>query len=311
MVICLSAAHKEGNKEREWSWLIYSYFETSCRKKCKRQSRKVVLWLVLGSLFSKEIWKNGTRGHGRRYVGVCLRRGTKVGLTATVSGTVYWSYPISRFGIVACIFFSGNLLWRNSCILLSHRPQQWKKSLSLTETSGWWSRVRWWDCGINPNWGCFGVKRINPKIIGKREGIAYLSAQICVCTGWPRLQRRYGLRQGLRDFKFYGLRQAPGKCVFKLGSSFARIEKMAHCFLVDHSVFFIPREDKALPSIQILFTELQSHLPFCPARDDTPRFFVFIFVATVSAYYDQHIVIWKTIGTETCIQTVFSFFDTP
>ena len=30
----------------------------------------------------------------RRYVGVCLRRATKVGLTATVSGTVYWSYPI-------------------------------------------------------------------------------------------------------------------------------------------------------------------------------------------------------------------------
>ena len=45
------------------------------------------------------------------------------------------------------------------------------------------------------------------------------------------------------------LRQGPGRCVFKLGSSFARIEKMLHCFLVDRSVFFIPGEDEALPSI--------------------------------------------------------------
>ena len=33
-----------------------------------------------------------------------------------MSGTVYWSYPILPFGIVACTFFSDNLS-RNSCIL--------------------------------------------------------------------------------------------------------------------------------------------------------------------------------------------------
>ena len=66
---------------------------------------------------------------------------------------------------------------------------------------------------------------------------------------------------------------------------------MPHCFLVDHSVFLIPRKDKALPSIQILLTELRSHLPSRPARDDRPRFFVFIFVITVSAYHDQHVII--------------------
>ena len=33
---------------------IYSYFEKGCRKKCTRQSRKV-LWVVLSSLFFKEI----------------------------------------------------------------------------------------------------------------------------------------------------------------------------------------------------------------------------------------------------------------
>ena len=51
-----------------WSSLmnlkIHSYFEKGCRKKCMRQSRKV-LWVVLSSKFFKEIWKNGTRGHGR------------------------------------------------------------------------------------------------------------------------------------------------------------------------------------------------------------------------------------------------------
>ena len=45
---------------------ISSYFEKACRKKCTRQSRKV-LWVVLSSLFFKEIWKNGTRGRGRMF----------------------------------------------------------------------------------------------------------------------------------------------------------------------------------------------------------------------------------------------------
>ena len=45
---------------------IYSYFEKGCRKTCTRQTRKV-LWVVLSSLLFKEIWKNGTRGHGRMF----------------------------------------------------------------------------------------------------------------------------------------------------------------------------------------------------------------------------------------------------
>ena len=44
-------------------FFLYSYFEKGCRKKCTRQSRKV-LWVVLSSLFFKEISKNGTRGRG-------------------------------------------------------------------------------------------------------------------------------------------------------------------------------------------------------------------------------------------------------
>ena len=45
---------------------IYSYFKKGCRKKCTRQSRKV-LWVILSSLFFKEISKNGRRGHGRMF----------------------------------------------------------------------------------------------------------------------------------------------------------------------------------------------------------------------------------------------------
>ena len=52
-----------------------------------------------------------TRGHLQ-----VLRKAAKVTSTATVSRTVYWSYPILPFGIVACTFFFDNLS-RNSCIL--------------------------------------------------------------------------------------------------------------------------------------------------------------------------------------------------
>ena len=47
--------------------IVYSYFKKG-RKKCTRQSQsRKVLWVVLSSLFFKEIWKNGTRGHGRMF----------------------------------------------------------------------------------------------------------------------------------------------------------------------------------------------------------------------------------------------------
>ena len=46
--------------------LVYSCFEKGCRKKCTRQSRKV-LWVVFSSLFFKEISKNGKKFHGRMF----------------------------------------------------------------------------------------------------------------------------------------------------------------------------------------------------------------------------------------------------
>ena len=63
--------------------------------------------MVLSSLFFKEIWKNGMRGHGL----TCMFADAKgkqqnwVGLTVSVSGTVHWLYPILPFGIVPCKFF--------------------------------------------------------------------------------------------------------------------------------------------------------------------------------------------------------------
>ena len=47
-------------------WIVYSYFEKGCWKKCTRQSRKVMR-VGLSSLFFTEIWKNDRRGHGRLF----------------------------------------------------------------------------------------------------------------------------------------------------------------------------------------------------------------------------------------------------
>ena len=84
-------------------------FRESCRKKSTRQSRKV-LWVVLSSPFFKEIWKNGIRGSGRMFAHA---KGKQEVLTTKVTGTVYWSYPILTFGIVACTFLP-RLLWVKS-----------------------------------------------------------------------------------------------------------------------------------------------------------------------------------------------------
>ena len=89
-------------------FIKYSYFEKGCLKKCTRQSRRV-LWVVLSVLFFKEIWKNGTGGHGHMFASAKGKR-QKYVLQLQSSGRVYWSYPISPFGIVACTFFPTTVL---------------------------------------------------------------------------------------------------------------------------------------------------------------------------------------------------------
>ena len=88
--------------------LIYSYFEKGCRKKCTRQTRKV-LWVVLSALFFKEIWKNGTGGHGHMFASAKGKQQKYVRQLQS-SGTMYWSYPVLPFGIVACTFFPTTFL---------------------------------------------------------------------------------------------------------------------------------------------------------------------------------------------------------
>ena len=52
-------------RQIRWVVAIYSDFKKACRIKCTRQPRKV-LWVVLSSLFFKEIWKNSRRDHGHQ-----------------------------------------------------------------------------------------------------------------------------------------------------------------------------------------------------------------------------------------------------
>ena len=57
-------------------WTIYSYFEKGCRKKCTRQTRKV-LWVVLSSLFSVCVFQRNLKEWQERpsaeAVDICLR----------------------------------------------------------------------------------------------------------------------------------------------------------------------------------------------------------------------------------------------
>ena len=57
-----------GNKTLPICIQVYNYFEKGCRKKCTRQSRKV-LWVILRSLFFKESQDR----MAREAMDICLR----------------------------------------------------------------------------------------------------------------------------------------------------------------------------------------------------------------------------------------------
>ena len=83
-------------------------FRERLSQKWTRQSRKV-LWVFLSSLFVKEIWKNGMRGHGRMFASAEGKQRKQV-WKLQCQGTLYWSYPILPFGIVACTLFPTTFL---------------------------------------------------------------------------------------------------------------------------------------------------------------------------------------------------------
>ena len=82
----------------------HSYFEKGCRKKCTRQSPKVLL-VVLSTLFFNSKKNKIIEREPMNVRELNFRKVTKVDLTATTSGALYWSYPVLLFGIVACKFF--------------------------------------------------------------------------------------------------------------------------------------------------------------------------------------------------------------
>ena len=71
---------------------IYSYFNKGCRKKCMRQSRKV-LWVVLSARSSKK-FERMAREATDKYV-----------WQLQSLGTVCWSYPILPFRLLHAHFW--------------------------------------------------------------------------------------------------------------------------------------------------------------------------------------------------------------
>ena len=108
------------HRQRKITSSLYSHCLKG-RKKCTRQFRKV-LWVILSSLFSKEIWKNGTRGHGRVFAS------TKGKQQRQCQEQCIHHIPYCLSGIVACTFFPNNLS-RNSCISPNSNSLQFRKCL--------------------------------------------------------------------------------------------------------------------------------------------------------------------------------------
>ena len=90
---------------------VYNYFEKGCREKVHERIPKG----IVGGFEFHVRQRNFKEWHERPWT-VCLRvlkESNKSGFDSYVLGTVYWSYPISPFGIHLHLF-SDNLS-RNSC----------------------------------------------------------------------------------------------------------------------------------------------------------------------------------------------------
>ena len=114
------------------------------------------------------------------------RKATKVGSTATVSGTVYWSYPILPFGIVAYTFFSDHLS-RNSRLKILFTFMQINpffklgRILDVSVFSSW--KLTY---SLKPrSWGSLLPVPIGARETGRREnlGTRMLSAS-CLFNGY-------------------------------------------------------------------------------------------------------------------------------
>ena len=89
------------------------------------------------------------------------------------------------------------------------------------------------------------------------------------------------------------------RLIFKLLSLFAWIKVMQQCFLVNCSVFFVPRKNKALSSIHELFLKLWGDLPSSPTWNDKSFFFIRITVLVISANNNKNVFAWLKTNRET------------
>ena len=72
-------------------------------KSTRDNSQRYCWWFWVYCFSNKN--NNGTKAHERMLASAKLKESNKGGFDTTVPGTLYWSYPILPFGIVACKLF--------------------------------------------------------------------------------------------------------------------------------------------------------------------------------------------------------------
>ena len=123
--------------ELSQAWLVYSYFEKGCWKKCTRQSRKA-LWVILSLLFFKEIWKNW---YERPWKCVWVLKESSKRRFDRYSRQKQWNDHIPYYlSGLSCAHFSDNLS-RNSCMLIIYtvydsRDSRWSDKLVQEDILG-------------------------------------------------------------------------------------------------------------------------------------------------------------------------------
>ena len=70
---------------------------------------------------------------------------------------------------------------------------------------------------------------------------------------------------------------------------------MQQCFFVNWSATIVPREDKALPSIQVFFAELRRNLPPSPARQEGTLFLRRVLVVVITTDNNEYFSSYNSI----------------
>ena len=101
---------KQQQQRRQWR--RRERFIQLFRERLSGKVHATILKGIMGG-FEFPFFQRNLKELVREAMEMCLRElkeSNKVGSTATVSGTVYWSYPILPFGIVACTVFTTTFL---------------------------------------------------------------------------------------------------------------------------------------------------------------------------------------------------------